>query len=107
MAKIKLQLTPNPTFKAKVPVPVAGSVPVHVEFTFKHRDKEALAEFHASLKDLEDVDLILAMASGWELDDPFDAEHIAQLTGNYVGSALAILEKYIAESTGVAHRSKN
>jgi len=38
MAKIKL--IPEPTFTAKVPVPVPGGKPVEVEFTFLHRKRD-------------------------------------------------------------------
>ena len=106
MAKVKLQLVANPTFKAQAPIPVPGGKITHVEFTFKHRNKIEMQEFLENLKDQDDVDLIMNIASGWELDEPFDAENVGQLVSEYVGSGLAILETYIAESTGTAHRAK-
>ena len=106
MAKVKLQLTANPTFKAPVPIPVPGGKITNVEFTFKHRNKTQMQEFLEALKDQDDVDLIMSMASGWELDEPFDAENVGQMVSEYVGSAIAVLETYIAESTGTAHRTK-
>lgn len=107
MAKIKLQLTANPTFKADVAIPIAGAAPVKVQFTFKHRNKEALKEFFDTMGDKDDPSLVMEMCSGWELDDAFDVENVQKLVSEYVGSAAAILETYIAQSTGAAHRVKN
>lgn len=108
MAKIKLQLIANPTFKANVPIPIPGGNPVNVQFTFKHRNKDELQEFFDALKDnKEDIELIMAMASGWELDEPFDKDNIEMMITQYVGSAVAILETYISHATGSVHRAKN
>jgi len=99
MAKPKLVLTANPTFKFKVPVPVAGAAAVPVEFTFKHRSKDDFQEWVGAIADKDDVVLIQEVASAWELDEPFDAEHITQMTQNYIGSARAVIETYIAQQT--------
>lgn len=107
MAKIKLQLTANPTFKADVAIPIAGAQPAKVQFTFKHRNKDALKEFFDGMADKDDTTLVMEMCSGWELEEPFDAENVTKLVTEYVGSAAAILETYISHSTGNAHRVKN
>lgn len=99
MAKPKFTLTPTPTFKAKVLIPVPGKTAEPVEFTFKGRTREQFKEFIDNLKDREDVDVILEIASGWELDEPFDKENVEMLTENYLGAARAIIEKYLAELT--------
>jgi hypothetical protein len=39
------------------------------------------------------------VASGWELEDPFDQDHVALLTQNYLGAARVIIEKYLSELT--------
>jgi hypothetical protein len=99
MAKIKLVLTANPTFKAKVMIPVAGAPAVPVEFTFKHRSKEAFSDWLKNISDKEDPDLVLEVASGWELEDAFDRDNIALMCENYMGAARALIEKYISEQT--------
>jgi hypothetical protein len=99
MAKQKLILTANPTFKVKVAIPVAGGSPVDVEFTFKHRTRDAFKDFLEKLRDRDDVEVIADIASGWDLDDAFDADSVEQLTQNYLGSARAIIETYINELT--------
>lgn len=99
MAKSKLVLTANPTFKAKVSIPVAGGPAVPVEFTFKHRSKDDFQEWVGAIADKDDVVLIQEVASAWELDEPFDFDHITQMTQNYIGSARAVIETYIAQQT--------
>ncbi|HYD58970.1 MAG TPA: phage tail assembly chaperone [Noviherbaspirillum sp.] len=107
MAKAKLVLTPNPTFKAKVAIPVPGAGTTDVEFTFKHRSKDQLKEFMESNDGRGDVEVIMDMCSGWELAEPFDEEHVEQLAQQYVGSSQAIFETYLRESTGAGYRQKN
>ena len=75
----KLQLNPNPTFTAKVLIPIPGGEPVPVEFTFKHRDKAGLDKYLDDLRAMTDKDPVesnaagvMMAATGWELDDAFN-----------------------------------
>jgi hypothetical protein len=101
MAKLKLQ--PDPTFKAKVGIPIPGGEPVEVEFTFKHRDREAIQAYLDELKGMvdqsieTDVHIVQKVATAWELDDPFDDPSIRLLCSNYHGAAWEISRKYIQE----------
>lgn len=99
----KLKLIASPTFKAKVEIPVPGSKPIDVEFTFKARTKAKFKEFMDGLKDhgedIEDPDLVLDIACGWELEDAFERDNIETLTQNYIGAGRAIVNKYINELT--------
>jgi hypothetical protein len=99
MAKTKFVLTASPTFKAKVAIPIPGGSPEIVEFTFRRRTKEAYLEWAKDMAEKDDVDLILEVASGWELEDPFDADSLEKLTQNYIGSGRAVLETYINQQT--------
>jgi hypothetical protein len=101
MARQKFTLAVAPTFKSKVLIPVPGQAPEPVEFTFKGRTRDQFAEFIESIKEGEakDVDVILDICSGWELEDAFDAKNIETLTQNYLGAARAIIDKYLAELT--------
>jgi hypothetical protein len=99
MAKVKFSLNANPTFKAKVEIPVPGDKSATVEFLFKGRSRDAFKAFIDSLKDREDVDVLMDIASGWDLEDAFDKENVELLTQNYLGAARAIIEKYLAELT--------
>ncbi|MNY66692.1 hypothetical protein D3C86_2041600 [compost metagenome] len=69
-----------------------------MEFTFKHRSKEEFREFLKGLDNrTDDVELMLDIASGWELEDAFDQENIERLVEGYFGSARAVLGTYIDE----------
>lgn len=92
----KLTLNPNPTFKAKVGIPVAGAAePAEVEFTFKHRTTEALELWMN--ESAEDLKKVLDMADGWDLPDEFTEENVKKLLQNYFGAATAIITTYLAE----------
>lgn len=93
-------LTPNPMFKADVDIPVPGGSTVKVNFTFKHKTRSEFKEFFESLQGREDADIILDIAAGWGLKDDFSRENVEQLTENYIGSARAILDKYVQEISG-------
>ena len=101
----KFTLNPAPTFKAKVDIPVPGGKVEKVEFTFRHRTRE---EFQRWLEDIDGKDghvVVLEAASGWELEEPFDEEHVKELLSNYIGSLPAVMETYIRELSG--QREKN
>jgi hypothetical protein len=93
----KLKLVANPTFKAMVSIPVAGDEPAMVEMTFNHRTKTQLDEFIKASAEKKDADVFMEMVSGWELEDAFTRESIETLLENYIGTALAVFQKYIDE----------
>ncbi len=97
MAKIKFSLTPSPTFKRKVALPIPGAGFSDVEFTFKHRTKEEFKKFLEGMEGREDADIIMDIASGWELEDAFDTDNIELMVEGYVGSARAVVGAYIDE----------
>lgn len=103
MAKIKLEA--EPTFKAAVPVPVPGAGITPVEFTFKHRTRKGVVEWLEKDKESDDVAMVQAVATGWELDDPFTPDNIAKLCDNYAGAGFAIVQTYLDELRGA--RAKN
>lgn len=96
----KLTLAAAPTFKANVMIPLPGKKPTPVEFVFKGRTRNQFREFVEGLADREDVDVILDIASGWDLEDPFSKESVELLVQNYLGAAKAVIEKYLTELTG-------
>lgn len=96
----KFDLKAKPTFKCMVGIPIPGArAPIDVEFTFKAKTRDEFKEFVDSLRGREDVDVVMEIASGWDLEDAFNAENVAELIQNYIGSARAIMDKYIAELT--------
>lgn len=101
----KIRLTPEPTFKAKVGIPVPGvQLPTKVEFTFKHRDKDALQAWLA-IEQTDDLVAVMDCAVAWENDEPFDDENVGRLLQSYVGAARAIVTTYLDELRGA--RAKN
>jgi len=101
----KFNLNPSPTFKAVVAIPVAGGDHADVEFTFKHRTRDEFKEFVENLKGSENVDMLLDIASGWDLDEPFDKDSLTKMEQKYMGSPQAVINVYMAELTG--NRTKN
>lgn len=100
MAKTKFTLVAKPTFAAKVSIPVPGDAAEPVEFTFKHRTRDDFKTLVEGMAEREDVELLLDIASGWELDEAFDAKSLNTLIQNYPGAARAILQTYLAEQSG-------
>lgn len=102
----KLKLTPDPTFVAKVDIPVPGKGDAPVAFTFIYRTGPDLIAWQKSLpEDMTDADAVLGMASGWDLDDPWTAENVATFVESYPGGVPRITEKYLRELKG--SRAKN
>lgn len=93
----KLTLTASPTFKTVVKIPVPGGKASPVEFTFNGMTKEKFKGWLDSLSDKEDVPAIMEIASGWDLDDPFNADNVDRLVDQYIGAAKVIFETYISE----------
>lgn len=104
MAKLKLQ--PDPSFKAKVAISVPGAEPANVVFTFKHRTRQEMDRFLKSVSDMaDDVEMVMALATGWELADDFTEENVRTLVDSYISAPAAIFEAYLAQLTG--NRAKN
>lgn len=101
-----LSLNPAPTFIAEVGIPVPGGEPHPVKFTFKHRARDEIVEWHKSTAERDDdVGLFREFVLAWDLDDAFTDENIARLLNNYPGASSAITVGYLRELRGV--RAKN
>lgn len=97
MAKSKFSLTLSPTFKANVNIPVPGAGTTPVEFTFKARTRAEFDAFTDGVAGRNDVDVLMDIVSGWELEEPFDREHVEILCSNFMGASRAAIETYLAE----------
>lgn len=105
-----LKLQPDPTFKAKVDIPVPGDKPVAVEFTFKYRDQEQMDAFlfgeagkaRAAQSAAEaNKAALLDVATDWSnVDTPFSAEAIEAFVKRYPSATALVMAKYIAEVGG-------
>lgn len=94
---VKFKLIADPTFKAKVGIPVAGGEPVPVEFTFKHRTMDEFRSWREAPQNSDDVRAILDCVVAWELSNPLSEESVSTLVQNYHGAALAIITTYYRE----------
>ena len=99
MAKAVITLDTEPTFPCKVDIPAPGSTPIKVGFTFKGRTREEYEAWIAELGTKSNVDAIMEVASGWDLQFPFDRENLLKFDNKYMAAARVILNKYIAEVT--------
>lgn len=105
MAKAKLSLAVVATFAAIAQIPVPGGKTAPVEFTFKWMNRDDFKEFIDNLTGAEDVDALMDILAGWDLDEPFNKDQVTKLVQRYMGAARAVLDVYIAELTGA--RAKN
>ncbi|MGE3346054.1 MAG: phage tail assembly chaperone [Ramlibacter sp.] len=96
---VKFKLEANPTFKAKVLIPVPGAPATPVEFIFKHRGRDAFNQFLEGIGKYEDdVAVAMDIATGWELEEPFDQANLQKLDQNYIGALRAVLDVYLREN---------
>lgn len=94
-------LVPDPTFKAKVDIPIPGKKAQKVELTFKWLDSDDFKSFLQGLESYDsDTDAVMDFVTGWELSDAFSRENVEKMVKNYIGSARAIINVYIEENTG-------
>jgi hypothetical protein len=99
-----LKLQPNPTFSAKVEIPVPGQdQPEVVDFIFAHMDRDEFKAFTDPevAAQRSDMDSLRRIVRGWgsEVDAPFSDDALAKLIKAYHGAAYAISAKFVAELT--------
>lgn len=93
----KFKLDPNPTFTVAVDIPVHGGKSEPVKFTFKHRTREEMKGLFDEAVKKNDVETVLELVAGWELDDELNEENVRRLVENYQGAGHAIVRTYLAE----------
>lgn len=94
------KLNPDPTFWAKVGIPVPGGDEVSVDFEFKALSRKALQQFLTDSKGREDIDNLSEVVVGWKgVDKPFSRETLELLLENYVASAKVIWQRFLDELT--------
>jgi hypothetical protein len=102
----KFKLQPDPTFQAKVEIPRPGDSPASITFTFKHRSKEEMERFVKEAATMEDdLQVVMAVATNWDLSDTFNEENVKTLISNYIAAPQKVFETYLQELSG--NRRKN
>lgn len=121
----KFSIAPKPTFTVDVAIPQVGDKPAMVPFTFKYRDRTALAELFDSWKEKADaigerfkgtkptiveitaaeveqgVDQIKDLVVSWGFGDKLNDESITTLVKSCVGVSDAVVKAY-SEAFGKA-----
>lgn len=101
----RLKLIAEPTFPAKVEIPLAGGATADVSLTFKHRTRKQLDDYVNSRSGKTDVESFMDIVVGWDLEDEFNAANVELLLENHISVALAVYRAYLAELVGA--REKN
>ncbi|WP_223535608.1 phage tail assembly chaperone [Pseudomonas sp. GL-B-16] len=121
----KFSIAPKPTFTVDVAIPQVGSKPAMVPFTFKYRDRTALAELFDSWKEKAEaigerfkgaeptlteitaaeveqgVDQIKDLVVSWGFNDKLNDESITALVKSCIGVSDAVVKAY-SEAFGKA-----
>jgi hypothetical protein len=100
---MSFKIVAAPTFEAKVKIAVPGQEkPGLIKFVFKHKTKsEFEALFSDKNKDMADEDLVMEIASNWDIaDTPFTRESLANLFENYLNAPTAIIQTFVSELKG-------
>lgn len=110
-----LTLTPNPTFKLEVNIPVPGGRKETVQFEFKYQDRDQYKEFlgrHSKPRvNGADVDVApnandeaaVEIIAGWRESDvgvPFNEENLRTIFKKYHGASYTIVMAYCADLEG-------
>lgn len=110
----KFKIKQNPTFKAKVVIPIVGGDGVETEFEFKYLTRKELAAMYDKWSDeakkltFEDVTLaeltdqemklqvmqIKDIVCGWDIEDEFNDENIEGLVNISINIVKAITDVY-------------
>ena len=92
------RLQPNPTFRAKVSIPMPGEASVKVEFEFRHKPRDELVSYLQGTAGREDLDVLLdIVVRWWEVDAEFSRESLSAMLQNFPGSGPAIIGTYAKE----------
>lgn len=114
----KFSIAPKPTFTVDVAIPQVGGAPEKVPFTFKYRDRTALADLFDAWKAKAEaigerfkgkeptlaevtaaeiqqgVDQIKDLVVAWEFGDEVNDESITALVKSCVGVSDAVVKAY-------------
>lgn len=99
------KLQPNPTFKAKVAIPLPGQKKAgEIEFEFRHFSLSKW-EAIAAERPVRDV-LIDDIIVGWSgVEEAFSKEALVVLFDEYPGAAAAVFDTFVAELFGAKRKN--
>lgn len=93
------KLQPNPTFFAKVGIPIAGQEKLEIiDVEYKYLTRTALKSYFEGLKGKTDAQALGEIVIGWRIPDvEFSASALETLIDNYPAAAEAFFESFKAE----------
>lgn len=91
------KLQPNPTFKVKVPISVAGSSKnAEIEVEYKYLTKPQFAELFSNVEGKTDLEVLGPIIVGWSgVDQAYSEEALALLLDNYIPAAGELIEAFV------------
>lgn len=92
-----LKLQPDPTFWAKVTIPLPGGSNGEVKMEFVHMDSEQLEKYTTDRGSVNDAAAVLKIAKGWDNEETFDEVHVGKFLKNYMGAGRAIARTFVEE----------
>lgn len=104
MAKFKLSLAALPDFKLPVKFKLANDHDAEVIFTVKHKKTSELQEL-LSKEDLSTKELIMAIASDWDLEEEYSEDNVNEFSDLFPASTVALTTAYMQALAG--QRVKN
>lgn len=105
MAKMKLTLAPLPDFKLPVDFTLPTGDQQRIVFTVKHIKVAEFQELYSGEREVRDSELIMHIASGWDLEEEFNEDNAKLLVELFPGSAIALAAAYLKALAG--QRVKN
>ena len=93
------KLQPNPTFKTKVAISVAGEKrQPEIEVEFKYLNRERVREYFDNLQGKTDAEALAEIIVGWSgVDEAYSPEALAILLDNYPAAAADLFESFRRE----------
>ena len=79
MAKMKITLKPLPDFKLPVTFNMPDGEQGEIVFTVRHIKAKEVQALYESSDVVSDSDFIMKLATGWNLEEEFNAENAAEL----------------------------
>lgn len=93
------KLQPNPTFKAKVGISIAGQTrPAEIEVEYRYLSKAKVKEFFDNLGGKNDAEALSEIIVSWSgVEEAFSAEALGELVDNYPAASADLFDTFRRE----------
>lgn len=93
------KLKPNPTFKTKVAISVAGEKrQPEIEVEYKYLNKDGVKDYFEHLQGKTDAEALAEIVVGWSgVEEAYSPEALAMLVDNYPAAAADLFEAFRRE----------